>query len=156
MRSPSIGIVVLGLALLLPITSAIAMGKKLDGDVLWIETSSGTHEFSVEIADTPNLQRRGLMYRQSMPDDHGMIFPFPKARTASFTMRNTYISLDMIFVREDGTIESIIENTPALQDRSFPSQGVVKAVVEFNAGTAKKFDIKPGDLVRHTSLGTVE
>jgi len=152
MMSNRLSFLVLLFLLIVPLTSAVAMGKAPDDGVLVIETKTGAHEFSVEVADTDDLRRRGLMYRQTMADDHGMIFILQQVRPVNFTMRNTYISLDMIFVSEDGTIESIIENTPTLQEGPFPSQGPVTAVVEVNAGTAKRLGIAPGDRIIHPRL----
>ncbi len=93
--------------------------------------------FSAEIADTDELRARGLMFRHKLPDDRAMLFDFGKPRPASMWMKNTYISLDMLFVREDGTIAAVAENTEPLSLQTISVQEPVKAVVEVAAGTGQ-------------------
>ena len=87
------------------------------------------------------------MYRKELPEGHGMLFDFPPEQEVSMWMQNTYISLDMIFIRADGRILRIAENTEPMSTAIIPSGGPVRAVLEVIAGTARKFGIEPGDRV---------
>ncbi len=117
---------------------------------LEIATSRGPVRFQVEIADEPREQQQGLMWRGSMPVDRGMIFDFqgPEAEQG-FWMRNTYIPLDIIYIRADGRIHSIARSTTPLSEALVPSGGPVKAVLEINGGLSERLGIAPGDQVRH-------
>jgi uncharacterized membrane protein (UPF0127 family) len=123
---------------------------------LSIAGAAASHQFQVEIADDPLEQTRGLMYRHDMPKDHGMLFDFGADRPASFWMRNTYIPLDMLFIREDGTIESIAERTTPLSERSIKSRGPVRYVLEINGGLSDELGIKPGDTVSGPAIDDAE
>src|SRR5580698_4488448 len=114
---------------------------------LEIVSKSGVHVFTVELAVTDEERQRGLMFRRSLPESEGMLFDFKADQPISMWMRNTYVSLDMIFIRGDGRILRIAENTQTESDRIIPSGGPVRAVLEVVAGTAKKFGIGPGDRV---------
>ncbi|WP_033074557.1 DUF192 domain-containing protein [Sphingopyxis sp. MWB1] len=107
-----------------------------------------THRFNVEVARTPEEQERGLMYRTSLPPDGGMIFPFEKPRIASFWMRNTRIPLDMIFIRADGSIDRIAENTIPESLEPVASGGEVAAVLELAGGTAARLGLDESASVR--------
>jgi uncharacterized protein len=123
----------------------------LDQTSLCITSGDKTHSFTVEIARTSAQQARGLMFRTSLADDKGMIFPFPQARMASFWMKNTVIPLDIIFIRADGRIENIAANTTPYSTDPVESTGPVTAVLELRAGLAAERGIKAGDLVRWTA-----
>ena len=114
---------------------------------LEIATKTGVHAFSVEIADTEAEREKGLMFRKELPEGRGMLFDFHREQAVGFWMQNTYISLDMIFIRGDGRILSIAENTEPLSTKIIPSNGPVRAVLEVIAGTARKYGIAPGDRV---------
>jgi hypothetical protein len=114
---------------------------------LTVATKAGAHEFEVEIADEERERSLGLMFRRSMADDAGMLFDFGSEQPASFWMRNTYIPLDMLFIKADGTIDSIAERTTPLSDRSVPSRGPVRYVLEINGGLSDTLGIAPGDTV---------
>ena len=116
-------------------------------DSLEIVTSTGRHAFQVEIADNDATRERGLMDRRFMAADHGMLFEFDREAPVSFWMKNTYIPLDMLFIRGDGRIARIAENTEPLSERNIPSGAPVRAVLEVIGGTAKKLGIAPGDRV---------
>jgi uncharacterized protein len=116
---------------------------------LEIATRNGVHVFAVEMAVTPEQQAKGLMFRRELPEGQGMLFDFQKEQPASFWMKNTYISLDMIFIRADGRIVRIAENTVPLSEALVSSGGPVRAVLEVIAGTAKKLGIAAGDRVAH-------
>jgi uncharacterized membrane protein (UPF0127 family) len=117
---------------------------------LEIVTKDGVRVFEVEMAETPEEQEHGLMYRRELADGKGMLFDMgSEERPAVFWMKNTYVSLDMIFIRGDGTIESIAANTTPLSEARIYSGGPVRAVLEVGAGTAKRYGIMPGDKVGH-------
>ena len=116
---------------------------------LEIATKSGVQVFSVEIATTEEEKTTGLMYRKQLADGKGMLFDFSPEQEVSMWMKNTYIPLDMIFIRADGRILRIAENTEPLSTRIIPSGGLAKGVLEVIAGTAQKYGIAPGDQVAH-------
>jgi uncharacterized membrane protein (UPF0127 family) len=116
---------------------------------LEIATKSGVQVFSVEIATTEEEKTTGLMYRKQLADGKGMLFDFSPEQEVSMWMKNTYIPLDMIFIRADGRILRIAENTEPLSTRIIPSGGLAKGVLEVIAGTAQKYGIAPGDRVAH-------
>ena len=116
---------------------------------LEIATKSGVHIFGVEMAVTPEEQRTGLMYRRELPEKQGMLFDFQREQPTSFWMKNTYVPLDMIFIRADGRILRIAENTVPLSETLVSSGGPVRAVLEVIGGTAKKLGIAAGDRVTH-------
>lgn len=116
---------------------------------LEIVTKSGVQMFSVELAKTEEERTIGLMYRKELADGRGMLFDFSPEQQVSMWMKNTFISLDMIFIRADGRILRIAENTEPQSTRIIPSGGLAKGVLEVIAGTAKKYGIAPGDRVAH-------
>ena len=116
---------------------------------LTIVTASGRHAFQVEVMRTPEQRARGLMHRQFMPADRGMLFDFKQVEPVAMWMQNTYISLDMLFIRADGTVARIAERAEPLSTRTIPSGEPVLSVLEVNAGIAEKLGIKPGDKVEH-------
>jgi uncharacterized membrane protein (UPF0127 family) len=101
------------------------------------------------MATTEQEKETGLMYRKELPDGKGMLFDFSPEQQVSMWMKNTYISLDMIFIRADGRILRIAENTEPLSTKIIPSGGLAKGVLEVIAGTAKRYGIEPGDRVGH-------
>lgn len=116
---------------------------------LTIVTASGRQAFQVEVMRTPEQRARGLMHRQFMPADRGMLFDFARTEPVAMWMQNTYISLDMLFIRADGTIARIAERAEPLSTRTIPSGEPVLSVLEVNAGVAEKLGVKPGDKVEH-------
>ena len=118
-------------------------------ETLEVISQSGVHAFSVEVVANDEERQKGLMFRKELPEGKGMLFDFKVDAPVSFWMRNTYVSLDMIFIKADGRILSIAENTTPLSERGVPSGGPVRGVLEVVAGTAKKLGIKPGDRVAH-------
>jgi uncharacterized protein len=114
---------------------------------LTIQSASGTHRFTVEVAETPEQQAQGLMNRQSLAPDRGMIFPRNPPGDASFWMKNTLIPLDLIFIRADGTIARIAENTVPLSLDPVPSLEPVVAVLEIPGGRSAELGVKAGDKV---------
>jgi uncharacterized protein len=116
---------------------------------LEIVTRNGVHVFSVEMATTEEEKTTGLMYRKELPDGKGMLFDFSPEQQVSMWMKNTYVSLDMIFIRADGRILRIAENTEPMSTKIISSGGLAKGVLEVVAGTAQKYGIQPGDRVAH-------
>ncbi|MCK4664533.1 MAG: DUF192 domain-containing protein [Bacteroidales bacterium] len=120
-----------------------------EGELFFIFTdiNDTITKIDIEIADNPNKRDRGLMFRRSMPDSAGMFFIFDKAERQSFWMKNTIISLDIIYVNENYDIVNIYENTKPYSLKSLHSIEYAKYVVEVNAGFCKKFSIKIGDKI---------
>ena len=118
-------------------------------DLVPLEIRSGnrTHRFTVEVARTGAEQAQGLMFRESLGPNAGMIFPFPVARPASFWMKNTLIPLDMIFVRPDGTIARVAANTVPHSLEPVGVDEPVAAVLEIAGGRAAELGIVDGDRV---------
>jgi len=119
---------------------------------LTIRSATGTHSFSVESAKTADEQARGLMYRTDLKRDGGMLFwPYPATGgapvEANFWMKNTPSSLDIIYIRGDGTIARIAENTVPFSEQPIPSGEPVGAVLELIGGRAAELGIAEGDLV---------
>ena len=115
---------------------------------LTIESSGKTHRFIVEVAETGEQQAQGLMFRKSLAPDRGMVFPRDPPGDASFWMKNTLIPLDIIFIRTDGTIARIAENTVPMSLDPVPSLEPVGAVLEIAGGRSAELGIKAGDKVR--------
>ena len=114
---------------------------------LSIKTSTTIRKFRVEVARTVTEQARGLMFRESLPDDGGMIFPMNPARNASFWMKNTVIPLDMIFIRADGSIARIAAETVPYSLEPVDSGEPVAAVLELAGGKAAALGIAEDDVV---------
>jgi len=128
-----------------PLAERSAAG--LEQAPLTIRSASGTHRFTVEIARSPREQANGLMHRQSLAPDRGMLFPYDPPQLASFWMKNTLIPLDIIFIRADGTIARIGADTVPLSLDPVPSLEPVAAVLEIAGGRAGELGITPGDRV---------
>jgi uncharacterized membrane protein (UPF0127 family) len=142
-RSNVLGLALLVLALLArPVSAGAAEVQTLE-----IASKNGVHTFSVEVVSTDPERERGLMFRRELPEGTGMLFDFHDDQPVTFWMKNTYISLDMIFIRSDGRILHIAENTEPMSERLIPSGGAVRAVLEVIAGTAQRLGIAPGDRV---------
>ena len=134
------------LVLLLPPVLAWAQAF----EPLTIVTKAGQrHAFQVEVARNDADRAQGLMYRRSMAPDRGMLFDFARVEPVSMWMQNTYISLDMFFIRPDGTIARVAENTEPLSTRTISSGEPVLGVLELAAGSAKRLGIHAGDRVQH-------
>ena len=147
--------------LLAPIAASLVFALALiappapaqDASELWIETAAGArYRFDVELAVTPEQQARGLMHRAEMAADAGMLFVFEPARPVSFWMKNTLISLDMLFIGADGRIVNIGARTEPLSTDSVPSDGPVRGVLEINGGLSAMLGIRPGDRIVHPAF----
>jgi uncharacterized protein len=146
-----------GLALVLSV-AACAQPEKSGADAapaaapteqLTIDTATGPVRLEVEIADTDAERARGLMFRESMADNHGMLFDFPVPEQASFWMRNTVMSLDIIFIGVDGRILNIADHATPYSDDPIPAAGLTRGVLEIRAGRAEALGIHAGDRVHH-------
>lgn len=120
---------------------------------LILETANGTHAFTVEVAETPEQRARGLMFREVMSGDAGMIFDYQRDLEISMWMKNTILPLDMVFISADGTVFSVKKGAEPYSLAHISSGGKVRAVLEINAGVADMLQIAPGDRVRHEIFG---
>lgn len=129
-----------------PAETALGDVPSLEGDfergTLTIESDDGArHEFDVYLANSPEQQRRGLMFVRRMPETTGMLFTYEDTDYHSMWMKNTYISLDLVFARLDGSISSVIHEAQPLSLTSRGSIEPVNYVLELNAGIARKLNI---------------
>jgi len=116
---------------------------------LVILSAGQRHVFQVEVMRTPDQRAKGLMHRNYLPADRGMLFDFARTEPVAMWMENTFIPLDMLFIRADGTIARIAQRTEPLSRRTIPSGEPVLSVLEINGGTTETLGIKPGDKVEH-------
>jgi uncharacterized protein len=116
---------------------------------LEIATAAGVLTFAIELAETTEQRQHGLMFRKELLAGTGMLFDFKADQEIGMWMMNTYIPLDMLFIKADGRIHRIAENTEPHSTRTIPSMGPVRAVLELPGGTVRKLGIKAGDLVGH-------
>ncbi len=117
-------------------------------------TATGAHDFSVWVAADPKSRERGLMYVRDMPARRGMLFLFEFPQELAFWMKNTYLSLDLVFIDADGRVLNIAANAKPFSLDPIESDGNALAVLEVRAGTAQKIGLEPGDLVSLPSLRT--
>lgn len=119
----------------------------LEQVALSVTSSNGKHRFIVEVARTPDEQAQGLMFRNSVPPDRGMIFPYDPPVQVSFWMKNTLVPLDILFIGPDGKIGRIAANTTPMSLDPVPSIDPVSAVLEIAGGRAAELGIREGDKV---------
>jgi len=127
--------------------------QQLEEQPLSIETADGTISLTVELADETEEIRIGLMNRESMPEDQGMLFDFGQPREANMWMKNTIIPLDMLFMDSDGTVLAIARDAEPKSERRINPGFPVKGVLELNAGASERLGIAPGDIVIHPIFG---
>ncbi len=127
--------------------------KRLSLSPLVIETTTGAHIFQIEEVVTPEAQAKGLMNRQSLAPDRGMLFDIATPRNISMWMSNTLIPLDILFVNAQGRIIKISANAVPGSLQSIRSGSPVRSVVELLGGTAAKIGAAPGDRIRHRLYG---
>ena len=148
--------------LALPLAHAWAQFKEPTGpqpelpkEKLVIATRDGkTHDFQIEMATTSEQQQVGEMFRTSVPDNGGMLFVWPSVQLSGMWMKNTLVSLDMVFIDADGTIKTIAERTVPHSLATVSSNVPVRATLELAAGVTEKLNIRVGDKVRHKLFGT--
>lgn len=112
-----------------------------------VTTASGTHAFRAWIAADDSSRERGLMHVRELPSDQGMLFLFDQPQPAAFWMKNTYLSLDIIYVTADGRVANVAQDARPHSQTPIPSAGPVAAVLELVAGSARRIGLKAGDLV---------
>ena len=144
----------MAIALALATAGPIGSAWALDPGSVLIDTPGGQHRFTIELADTPGERARGLMYRRNMRPDHGMLFDFQVEQPVAFWMKNTPLPLDMLFIDGKGTVLQIAADTEPYSETPIPSQQPIRAVLEVNAGVAKRLGIAPGAIVHHPIFGT--
>jgi len=121
--------------------------------VLAIRTQGGNvHNFRIWIADRLNRQEQGLMFVRKLEDHAGMLFVYPRDQHLTMWMKNTFIPLDMLFIRSDGTIAYIAANTPPQSLEIIEAPGQVRAVLELDGGTTGRLAIKAGDRIYSDAL----
>lgn len=123
-------------------------------DLVIVGTGGVRHAFHVEIARTPEQQVTGLMFRKSVAPDSGMLFPWGRPIESKMWMKNTLVPLDMVFIKADGTIGRIAENTVPQSLAVISSDGPVVATLELQGGITSKLGILVGDHVVSQALGT--
>jgi uncharacterized membrane protein (UPF0127 family) len=131
-----------------------AAQPKLRTTPLIIETATGAQRFTVEMALSETERERGLMFREKLGDNEGMLFFFPRDQAVSMWMKNTRLPLDMIFIGADGAVALIAENAVPQSLAIISSNSPVRAVLEVRAGTARRLQVKPGSLVRNVVFGS--
>lgn len=140
--------------IILPLTACFEKQDSSHVNELKIISANGqSHEFKIEIARTDEEKIKGLMFRTKMPEDAGMLFVFDNEEERNFWMRNTLISLDMLFIKADGTIHHIHKNAIPEDLTRISSNGPVQAVLELNGGISDKLNIQAGDKINHAIFG---
>lgn len=150
MRNPCLALLA---ACLLACCSADKSQSGLPTARIVIDTQSGPVAFNVEIAADQKSQELGLMYRTQLAPDAGMLFDFHTSQPETFWMKNTPLSLDMIFIKADGTISTIAANTIPYSEDLVPSSEPVRAVLEINGGRSYALGIMPGEKVHAAIFG---
>ena len=123
---------------------------------LRVVTKSGKHEFIVEIAVTDRQHAQGLMFRQSLAKNAGMLFDYKVPTSITMWMKNTYIPLDMIFIGNDGRVINVVQRAIPFSENVISSLGKARGVLEVNGGTASRLGIMPGDKILHGIFGNME
>jgi len=121
-------------------------------DRLVIHTATGEYGFTVEVVDTPEARAKGLMFRQSLAKDAGMLFDFRQEQQTAFWMQNTFIPLDMVFIAANGEVKTVHANAIPHDTTSIPSQVPVQFVLEIPGGRSAEIGLKPGDRVEHPRM----
>lgn len=140
---------ILASALMVALVEAAPASITFEESSLTIDAAHDSFEFEVEMAVSPEQRSQGLMFRESLDEDRGMLFDFGRLQVASMWMRNTYVPLDMLFIDADGRITQIAANTQPLSDTVVASREPVRAVLELRGGVSAKLGIEPGDRVIH-------
>lgn len=139
---------------LLVVLALLATGLAQSAHAMRLEklkliTQRGEHVIDVEVTETPAEKAQGLMFRTRLPDTSGMLFFYDTPQEITMWMRNTYIPLDMVFIRADGTVHRIEAMTEPLSERIIGSGGDATACLELAGGAAERLGLKPGDRVEH-------
>lgn len=126
--------------------------QRLEVEKVIIKTKIGSFDIDAEIADEPHEQSRGLMYRTDLGPGQGMLFDFGETRPVTMWMKNTPLSLDMVFVKPDGTVARVAERTEPFSEAIIPSGEPVSHVLELRGGVARMIGLKEGDRLEHHSF----
>lgn len=128
----------------LTVSAEDPVDQAFDKDVLVIAARDACHRFDIYLALSHPQQRRGLMRVRSLPSSTGMLFVYAAEEYRSMWMKNTFIPLDILFAKSDGSVSSIARNTVPQSLKSISSTEAVMFVLELNAGTAERLAIEPG------------
>ncbi len=131
-----------------PEVETVDIQFKKEGELQFLKNGEVTRTIDIEIADKPYEWETGLMYRESMEDEQGMLFIYPNAAPRSFYMKNTYIPLDIIFMSNDTIVVSFKENAQPRDESSIPSNVPARFILEINAGKMAEWNIEMGDKMR--------
>jgi len=137
------------LALAVGLASIVDPSNAMRRDSMKLVTAQGVREIEVEITETPQEKAKGLMFRTELPDNKGMLFFYDTPQEISMWMRNTYIPLDMVFIRADGVVHRIEARTEPLSESIISSRGDVTACLELAGGAAERLGLRRGDRVEH-------
>jgi len=147
----------LGAALFVIVAAALfwfnSAGAAGSENTLTITSSDAVHTFEIELVDTAESRAQGLMFRDELAPDAGMLFDFFEERPVAFWMQNTLIPLDMLFIRADGTIARVHANAVPLDTTAIPSGEPVRFVLEIPGGRAAELGIEAGDTMQHPRVG---
>jgi uncharacterized membrane protein (UPF0127 family) len=156
LRYALVSCLMLGLAWLALVAAPAAAQQGLatfERGSLTLVSADGTERaFDIELALTPQQQSQGLMYRQSLAPDAGMLFIYRPTRLVTMWMKNTVIPLDMLFIAEDGEVVKVVERAVPFSLATISSGEPVRAVLEINGGTVKRLEIRPGDRIVHPAF----
>jgi len=145
---------VLAIRMSVAMLALLVLGACSSGDSrLVLHTAKGDFAFTVEIADTNEERAKGLMFRNELAPDAGMLFDYGKEQEASFWMQNTLIPLDMIFIGTDGVVKNIHVNAKPLDTTAIPSGAPVQFVLEIPGGRSKEIGLAVGDRMEHPRVG---
>jgi uncharacterized protein len=147
-------LLLLPLLLAVDASASLAQLAQFPTASLSIVTAAGPHKFTVEVATTPEQMEQGLMFRQHLAVDAGMLFDFQVPSMATMWMKNTLIPLDMLFVGGDGRIINIHERAVPGSPATIGAAAPARAVIELNGGTAARLGIRPGDRVVFPIFGS--
>lgn len=125
-----------------------------EGDLAIVTADGARHDFRIELAVTPDQRAQGLMHRKALAPDAGMLFVYARPGEVAMWMKNTLISLDMMFISAEGEIVRIAERTVPLSLATIESGSPAKGVLEVPAGTAARLGIRPGDQILHPAFGS--
>jgi uncharacterized protein len=126
---------------------------KFKRDSLSLMMAGGDKKIDIEVAETLDQKSLGLMFRTSLADNQGMLFPYERPQELTMWMKNTYISLDMVFIRADGIVHRIAVRTEPLSEKIVASEGDVVAVLELAGGAAERLGLKAGDRIAYPLFG---
>ena len=143
-------------AIWVPLTSIAQGFATFNRSKLRVVTKSGKHEFIVEIAVTGRQHAQGLMFRQSLAKNAGMLFDYKIPTSITMWMKNTFIPLDMIFIGNDGRVINVVQRAIPFSENVISSAGKARGVLEVNGGTASRLGIMPGDNILHHIFGNME